>query len=117
MEEELKAAAEISMGTDISEEDIENVTYLCEQIIQIAEYRMSLYDYLKNRMQAIAPNLTVLVGELVGARLIAHAGQLSKEKWFDENLLCGLFVFHGFHTQVFFIVFSRYFVIFDVSII
>ena len=27
-------------------------------------------------MQAIAPNLTILVGELVGARLIAHAGSL-----------------------------------------
>lgn len=26
-------------------------------------------------MVAIAPNLTILVGELVGARLIAHAGQ------------------------------------------
>ncbi|KAJ2908298.1 Nucleolar protein 58, partial [Coemansia aciculifera] len=29
-----------------------------------------------NRMFAIAPNLTALVGELVGARLIAHAGSL-----------------------------------------
>ena len=27
-------------------------------------------------VQAIAPNLTILVGELVGARLIAHAGTL-----------------------------------------
>lgn len=27
-------------------------------------------------MQAIAPNLSVMVGELVGARLIAHAGSL-----------------------------------------
>jgi len=27
-------------------------------------------------MQALAPNLTALVGELVGARLIAHAGSL-----------------------------------------
>ena len=27
-------------------------------------------------LQAIAPNLTILVGELVGARLIAHAGTL-----------------------------------------
>lgn len=34
------------------------------------------YEYLKNRMMAIAPNLTVLVGDLVGARLIAHAGTL-----------------------------------------
>ena len=28
-------------------------------------------------MTAIAPNLTILVGELVGARLIAHAGKFS----------------------------------------
>ena len=27
-------------------------------------------------MMAIAPNLTVLVGDTVGARLIAHAGSL-----------------------------------------
>ena len=27
-------------------------------------------------MMAIAPNLTIMVGELVGARLIAHAGSL-----------------------------------------
>lgn len=26
-------------------------------------------------MMAIAPNLTVMVGELVGARLISHAGE------------------------------------------
>ncbi|KAJ3056286.1 Nucleolar protein 58 [Rhizophlyctis rosea] len=76
LEKELKEAAEVSMGTEISDEDIENVTYLCDQIISIAEYRAQLYDYLKNRMMAIAPNLTVLVGELVGARLIAHAGSL-----------------------------------------
>lgn len=51
--------------------------YVEFQVIQVSEYRAQLYDYLKNRMQAIAPNLTVLVGELVGARLIAHAGELS----------------------------------------
>ena len=45
------------------------------QVIEISEYRAQLYDYLKNRMMAIAPNLTLMVGELVGARLIAHAGQ------------------------------------------
>lgn len=45
------------------------------QVIEISEYRTQLYDYLKNRMTAIAPNLTVMVGELVGARLISHAGE------------------------------------------
>ena len=76
LESALKVAAEVSMGTEISDEDIENITYLCDQIISITEYRTQLYDYLKNRMAAIAPNLTCLVGELVGARLISHAGSL-----------------------------------------
>ncbi|KAL4217479.1 Nucleolar protein 58 [Mactra antiquata] len=76
IEQEVKDAAEISMGTEISDEDILNVTHLCDQVIEITEYRAQLYDYIKNRMVAIAPNLTVLVGELVGARLISHAGSL-----------------------------------------
>ncbi|KAM4626743.1 nucleolar protein 58 isoform 1-T1 [Discoglossus pictus] len=76
IEADVKAAAEISMGTEVSEEDISNILHLCDQVIEITEYRTQLYDYLKNRMMAIAPNLTVLVGELVGARLIAHAGSL-----------------------------------------
>jgi nucleolar protein 58 len=76
LEEKVKEAAEVSMGTEISEEDIENIDFLAEQVLEISDYRSQLYEYLKNRMMAIAPNLTVLVGELVGARLIAHAGTL-----------------------------------------
>ncbi|KAI8139299.1 hypothetical protein BJV82DRAFT_544710 [Fennellomyces sp. T-0311] len=76
LEAEIKDAAEISMGTEISDEDLENIHSLCDQVINISEYRAQLYEYLKNRMNAIAPNLTSLVGELVGARLIAHTGSL-----------------------------------------
>ncbi|XP_059617282.1 nucleolar protein 58 [Phlebotomus argentipes] len=76
VEEKVKEAAEISMGTEISEEDILNIQQLCDEIISINEYRTHLFDYLKTRMFAIAPNLTVLVGESVGARLISHAGSL-----------------------------------------
>jgi len=72
----VKEAAEISMGTEISDEDILNIKHLCQQVVEIQEYRAQLYEYLKNRMMAIAPNLTILVGELVGARLISHAGSL-----------------------------------------
>ena len=53
-----------------------NVQYLAIQVSSISDYRAQLFDYLRNRMSAIAPNLTVMVGELVGARLIAHAGSL-----------------------------------------
>jgi nucleolar protein 58 len=76
LEKEVKDAAEISMGTEISDEDMDHIGHLVDQIISLTEYRSTLYDYLKNRMAAIAPNLTCLVGELVGARLISHAGSL-----------------------------------------
>ena len=71
-----------------------NVTHLCDQILDMQDYRAQLYDYLKNRMYAVAPNLTVLVGELIGARLISHAGicgtksveQMKKDLVLNKNL-------------------------------
>ncbi|KAK7404415.1 hypothetical protein VNO78_05299 [Psophocarpus tetragonolobus] len=76
VEAELKEAAVISMGTEIGELDLANIRELCDQVLSLSEYRAQLYDYLKSRMNTIAPNLTALVGELVGARLIAHGGSL-----------------------------------------
>ncbi|KAJ4980607.1 hypothetical protein NE237_031444 [Protea cynaroides] len=76
VEMELKEASMISMGTEVSELDLMNIRELCDQVLALSEYRAQLYDYLKSRMNTIAPNLTALVGELVGARLIAHGGSL-----------------------------------------
>ena len=76
VEAALKEAAEVSMGTEIADIDVLNIQSLAEQVLSMTEYRIQLFDYLKNRMNAIAPNLTILVGELVGARLISHAGSL-----------------------------------------
>merc|ERR1712127_1108834 len=73
---EVKAAAETSMGTEVTEEDLTNINTLAERVIELTEYRASLAEYLKLRMNAIAPNLTYMVGELVGARLISQAGSL-----------------------------------------
>jgi nucleolar protein 58 len=72
----VKESAEISMGVEIADMDIVNIQSLAEQVLSMTEYRAQLFEYLKNRMNAIAPNLSILVGELVGARLISHAGSL-----------------------------------------
>ncbi|XP_058070082.1 probable nucleolar protein 5-2 [Magnolia sinica] len=72
----LKEAAVISMGTEVSDLDLANIKALCDQVLALSEYRAQLYEYLRSRMNTIAPNLTALVGELVGARLIAHGGSL-----------------------------------------
>jgi nucleolar protein 58 len=76
VERTLREVAEVSMGTEIAVIDVENIQSLCTQVVDLVQYRAELFEYLKQRMAAIAPNLTVMVGELVGARLISHAGSL-----------------------------------------
>jgi nucleolar protein 56 len=70
-------ASKHSMGQDISEIDLLNIEKFAKRTISLAEYRQKLHEYLVDRMGGIAPNLAELVGELVGARLISHAGSLT----------------------------------------
>jgi nucleolar protein 58 len=74
--QQIKEAAEISMGTEILKDDEDHIKALAKSVYEISSYRQNLAEYLKNRMAAIAPNLTMLIGELVAAKLIAHAGSL-----------------------------------------
>nr|KAJ0210881.1 hypothetical protein LSAT_V11C400211180 [Lactuca sativa] len=53
-----------------------NIKDLYDQALSLLEYRAQLYNYLKSIMNIIAPNLTSLVGEVVGGRLITHGGSL-----------------------------------------
>ena len=70
-------AAVISMGSDISEGDLLNIKFFSEKVDSLVRYREDLSNYLKDKMKKLAPNTSALVGEVVGARLISHAGSLS----------------------------------------
>ena len=70
-------AARVSMGQDISESDMENVTAFAGRVVSLSKYRKSLFSYLVSKMGIVAPNLAALIGEIVGARLISHAGSLT----------------------------------------
>lgn len=70
-------AAKISMGMDMNEGDQLQVRKWAERVADLISFRESLADYLKDRMNAVAPNLQALIGEIVGSKLIAHAGGLT----------------------------------------
>ena len=76
VDKEIREAVEMSMGTEITEEDELRLRELAGQVVEMYDYRESLANYLKARMAAVAPNLSAMVGEIVGARLIAKAGSL-----------------------------------------
>ncbi|CEO98230.1 Nucleolar protein 56 [Plasmodiophora brassicae] len=70
-------AGRTSMGTDISNVDLDQIKMFAEKVASLSAYRVQLFAYLQSKMSACAPNLTALIGELVGARLISHAGSLT----------------------------------------
>ncbi len=70
-------AARISMGQDMSDNDVIQVKKFSERVVEQIEYRERLQEYLRERMNAVAPNLTSLIGEMVGSKLIAHSGSLT----------------------------------------
>ncbi|KAL5998202.1 snoRNP complex protein nop56 [Asimina triloba] len=74
---EIVEAAKSSMGQDLSPIDLINVQQFAQRVMDLAEYRKKLYEYLVTKMNDIAPNLASLIGEVVGARLISHAGSLT----------------------------------------
>jgi nucleolar protein 56 len=74
---EVIEASKSSMGQDISPIDLINIERFASRVIALAEYRQKLHSYLLQKMHVVAPNLSSLIGETVGARLISHAGSLT----------------------------------------
>jgi nucleolar protein 56 len=64
------------MGMDISEIDLLNVSHFTDRLVALGAYRGQLFVYLQSKMDTVAPNLAALIGDVVGARLISHAGSL-----------------------------------------
>merc|ERR1711904_375448 len=54
----------------------QNIDRFAGEVINLALMRKSLHGYLTNKMDVVAPNLNSLIGEIIGARLISHAGSL-----------------------------------------
>lgn len=63
---EIVEAAKASMGQDLSPVDLINVQQFAQRVMNLSEYRKNLYEYLVTKMNDIAPNLTSLIGEIVG---------------------------------------------------
>lgn len=71
-------AAEDSIGAEFSEEDLEPLKNMAKTMLELAKRRQELAKYLEKIMSEITPNLTGLIGPLLGSRLIHLAGGLKE---------------------------------------
>ena len=70
--------AESSIGAEISEEDEEQVKKVAREGLRLIEMRRDEERYLRELMNAEAPNLAAVAGPTLGAKLISIAGGLEK---------------------------------------
>ena len=73
--ERLSKQASESMGADI---ELPIIQGYANQILSLDSYREELELVLEDLMEKIAPNIKAIVGDLIGAKLIAKAGGLKK---------------------------------------
>jgi len=70
--------AKKSIGADISEMDLKVIQRVANIWLDLYNLRRELTDYISQVMKEIAPNITALVGPLLGARLLSLAGSLEE---------------------------------------
>eukprot|EP00268_Persea_americana_P042565 TRINITY_DN4261_c0_g2_i1.p1 TRINITY_DN4261_c0_g2~~TRINITY_DN4261_c0_g2_i1.p1 ORF type:complete len:378 (+),score=63.46 TRINITY_DN4261_c0_g2_i1:196-1329(+) len=75
--DEIVEAAKASIGEDLSPANLFIVQQFAQRVMDLSKYRKKLYKYLVKKMNDIAPNMASLVGVVVGAHLISHAGGLT----------------------------------------
>ena len=83
-EEILKAKPEafpqdiIDLEEDINPLDLEIMNDYAQSIYELQQSRKNIEEYIDSKMESIAPNLRLLVGSTLGAKLISHAGGIKR---------------------------------------
>ena len=68
----------VTMGGNLTEEDIKYLHEIGDQILKLYKLRASLKRYIEYLMNEICPNLAKIATPTIGARLIALAGGLKE---------------------------------------
>lgn len=78
-EKRLRECAEIGLISPWPANDptIRSTIELADQVVETCDYRCQLNDFVREQMTKVAPNLTHLVGEDVGSRLLSKFGSVS----------------------------------------
>ena len=68
----------LDIEDDINPEDLNIMNNYAKSIYELQQTRKNIINYIDSKMDSIAPNLKLLVGSSLGAKLISHAGGLKR---------------------------------------
>ncbi|KAK7111722.1 U4/U6 small nuclear ribonucleoprotein Prp31-like [Littorina saxatilis] len=73
----VSVTASTTQGTELSDEDLKTVMEACDTAVALNESKTKIFDYVESRMTFIAPNLSIVVGASIAAKLMGVAGGLT----------------------------------------
>ena len=76
--EMLSLVKEKSRGGDLTEKNLSIIQTLAKQILELFELRKTIEKQVEDEMKEEAPNTSAVLGTIVGARILAHAGSMKK---------------------------------------
>ena len=68
----------LDLEEDINPQDLEIMNNYANSIYELQNSRKNIEEYIELKMENIAPNLRLLVGSTLGAKLISHAGGIKR---------------------------------------
>ncbi len=74
----LEEASKTSMGAKLTDEDVAMLKQLANEILSLKELKATYAKYAEKLAAEVCPNITALVGSLIAAKLVAHAGSVKK---------------------------------------
>lgn len=86
-EDPIYLKARNSMGAKLEPADEALLKGFAESVCSLYERRRQVEAYIENSMEALAPNLTMLAGPVLGARFISISGSLEKLAAFPSSTI------------------------------
>ncbi|AKB58382.1 NOP5/NOP56 family protein [Methanosarcina barkeri] len=86
-EDPLYSKARNSMGAKLEPADEILLIGFAENVCSLYERRRQIEAYIENSMELVAPNLKLIAGPMLGARLISLAGSLEKLAEFPSSTI------------------------------
>lgn len=68
----------LDLDDNINPRDLEIMNNYAKSIHELQKSRKNIEDYIDSKMESIAPNLRLLVGSTLAAKLISHAGGIKR---------------------------------------
>ena len=75
---EISVPEESSMGAELGKGDVAQILLLAEHLKSLYILRKKQEEYIENIMKKVCPNLSIVAGHLIGAKLIEKAGGIKR---------------------------------------